>query len=115
MEMNYLKLTNYVLNISSDIQNIFSFKATLILNGLSLSFSTLQTIFNSAPSLRVLHLSKTQFPYSELNCSDLEKTTKNFISKNLEELHLNDCEINNWHRVLNVLFYFPKLERFCIC
>uniref|UniRef100_A0A915NSC6 Tubulin-specific chaperone E n=1 Tax=Meloidogyne floridensis TaxID=298350 RepID=A0A915NSC6_9BILA len=84
--------------------------STLILNGLSLSFSTLQTIFNSAPSLRVLHLSKTQFPYSELNCSDLEKTTKNFISKNLEELHLNDCEINNWHRVLNVLFYFPKLE-----
>ncbi|CAK5036584.1 unnamed protein product [Meloidogyne enterolobii] len=84
--------------------------STLILNGLSLPFSTLEAIFNSAPSLRVLHLSKTQFPYSELNCSDLEKTTKNYISKNLEELHLNDCEIDNWHRVLNVLFYFPQLE-----
>ncbi|KAL7074635.1 hypothetical protein ACQ4LE_005775 [Meloidogyne hapla] len=83
--------------------------STLILNGLSLPFSTLQTIFNCAPSLRVLHLSKTQFPYSEINCSELlnEKTN---ISINLEELHLNDCEINNWHRVIKVLFYFPKLE-----
>ena len=82
-------------------------------------FSTLQIIINSAPSLRVLHLSRTQFPYSEyseidcceFNNNSTEKTTTN-ISINLEELHLNDCGIDNWHGVIKVLCLFPQLERY---
>ncbi|KAF7638222.1 hypothetical protein Mgra_00002192 [Meloidogyne graminicola] len=82
---------------------------TIILNGLSLSFSTIYSIFKIAPSLIILHLSYTNFPYSEIDCLELNKTN-NYISLNLKELHLNNCEINNWHKIIKFLNLFPKLE-----
>jgi hypothetical protein len=81
------------------------FAGTLILNGLSLPLQTLKSIVQSAPDLRELHLSKAKFPEMD------KDTLKAPISTILEELHVNDCGIPDWCRVLSILRLFPGLER----